>query len=459
MTRNQFLFRTFLFFMMMSICYSTFAKEKVLTEKDYPNWVELVTSVEKQPDVKIHFGEKEVLDKITKDGKLYIVYSHDDESYYKAIFDTHGNVRNNYGYRISDDKPYFISQYADKFPYEEIYRKYFYYNDENQLKEWYEAWYENTTENHLTKSSDNWRGDFTREYKYDGSYTVICTRVAENADSIYSYIGSIQYYDKDDNLVAIFTNDTNKTWRYLEGSQQFEKVVKDYNLTIDKSLVDYTYNDGTTEKIGKYTYYYQTYSYSEGDAFYVFYLDNENGWDKPHYILKKFTDGDIYWYNEKGQITKGKSNTDEWTNTYQNDKLIYQKGKNSETFWDYDSNGNVISKKRLGSNKDWYIDEYKYDSKNRVVWSNVRQVDKDEKVLSSLTKELRYENDNSNFVIWVKWKTNEDYDGLGWESYVNGYKFTDIKGAVEYSFEKLSDTQLKVIPQDGKHWFVVELEN
>lgn len=457
MTRNRFLFKVFLFFIMVNLCYPTFAKEEVLIEKDYPRWIELVMSTKDQPDVKIHFGEKEVLDKVTKDGKLYIVYSHDDEIYYKAIFDSYGNIRNNYGYRISDDNPYFISQYADEFPYAKIYCKYFYYNDKNQLKDWYEAWYENTAENHLTKSSDNWSGDFIWEYKYDGSYTITCTRVAENADRLYSYLGSIRYYDKNDNYMAIFTNNTNKMWRYFECSPQFEKLVKDYNLDIDKSLEDdYTYVNGTIDKIRKYKYFYETYSFPEGDVFKVFYLDNKNGWDKPHCILRKSADGYIYWYNEKGQITKGKSSTDEWTYTYQNDKLIYKKGKNSESFWDYDANGNVISKKRICSDKTQYIDKYKYDSKNRVVWSNTREVDNDEKVLSSLTKELRYENDNSDFVTWVKWKTNGDTD---WYAWVNGYKFTGIKGTVEYSFEKLSDTQLKVIPQDGKHWFVVELEN
>jgi len=456
MTRNRLLFKVFLFFIMVNLCYLTFAKEKVLIEGEYPQWIELVMSTKGQPGVKIHFGEKEVLDKVTEDGKRYIIYSHDDEYYYKAVFDTCGNVRNNNGWKISDDNLYFISQYADEFPYERIYYKRFYYNDKNQLSNWHEGWYENTTENRLTKSSDNWNGDFIREYKYDGSYTETCTRVAENANSLYSCLGSIQFYDKDGHYMAIFTNNTNKMWRYFECSPQFENLVKDYNLDIDKSLEDYTCVNGTTYKIRKYNYYYETYSYPEGDAFRVFYLDNENSWDKPHYILKKFTDGCIYWYNEKGQITKGKSNTDEWTNTYQNDKLIYQKGKNSETFWDYDANGNVISKKRINSDKEWYIDEYKYDSKNRVVWEKTREVDKDEKVLSSITKELSYENDNSNFVTQVKWKTKSDTD---WYSYVNGYKFTGIKGRVEYSFEKLSDTQLKVIPQDEKHWFVVELKD
>ena len=48
--------------------------------------------------------------------------------------------------------------------------------------------------------------------------------------------------------------------------------------------------------------------------------------------------------------------------------------------------------------------------------------------------ELEYDNDN--FVTYVKWKTNINYEGDGWCSTVNGYRFTNIKGTVEYKFER-----------------------
>lgn len=71
--------------------------------------------------------------------------------------------------------------------------------------------------------------------------------------------------------------------------------------------------------------------------------------------------------------------------------------------------------------------------------------------------ELEYDNDN--FVTYVKWKTNINYEGDGWCSTVNGYRFTNIKGTVEYKFERINDNQIKVFPLDGKHWFIVNLEN
>lgn len=64
--------------------------------------------------------------------------------------------------------------------------------------------------------------------------------------------------------------------------------------------------------------------------------------------------------------------------------------------------------------------------------------------------------DDENFATSVKWKTEKYTD---WFSQVNGYVFQNIENNTEYKFEKISDTQMKVIPQNGEPSFVMEKEN
>ena len=93
-----------------------------------------------------------------------------------------------------------------------------------------------------------------------------------------------------------------------------------------------------------------------------------------------------------------------------------------------------------------------YDNKNKIIYVISKEVDKNEKLISQLEEWRTY--DENNFVILCKWKTDDD---SSWYSYINGYEIKDIKGTMEYRFEKINDTKMKVIPQD-KHWFIVEKE-
>ena len=95
--------------------------------------------------------------------------------------------------------------------------------------------------------------------------------------------------------------------------------------------------------------------------------------------------------------------------------------------------------------------------KNRLIWSFIKEIDIDENIISSVKQELQYDNDD--FVTYVKWVTNGDLDGKTWYSKINGYEFTNIKDSIEYKFEKINDRQIKIIPQDGKHWFIGEISN
>jgi len=417
----------------------SFAKEKILEKKDYPRWVENLTNPPKGYNG-IKFGENEILDRIVKDGKYLFVYSHDDENYYICKFNKNGNPIKNEGYRLKDNAKDFIVDYYEQSPFGCKYEKYYYYDENDELKNYSEYYSLNDEENHISKMIDKEEGSFLYKYEKNGNYSRTCTRVGDDDGYIYSYIGSICYYDKDDNLLSCFTNDENKKWRYYSGSKEFKEFVKKYEIELPKENTDISI-------------IYETYKNGSQSLFWIDF--SKDGWNKKNYLMDIIFGETFYWYDEEGRIGHGKDLKDEWWNTYQNGKLIYRKAQSGDTYFDYDEKGNIILEKRKYNDR-WYIDEYKYDDKNRVVWSFSKQVDENEQIFSSLKEERRY--DNNNYVTYVKWVTNDDYEGEGWNSTVNGYRFTNIKGTLEYEFEKINDRQIKVFPQDGKHWFIVEVD-
>ena len=419
----------FLFVGVVLICNLCFSKEKIITENEYPDWIEDFIDPSDNYD-KIHFGENEILDKITKDGKYIFVYSHDKDNHYKCSFDKNGNPIKNEAFCIEDDAIDFISEFYEKAPYGRKSRKLFFYDEDRKLIRYLELFYNNDTENHIHQINDTSEGSFEFRYNNDGNYTKTCTRLGQDTDNIFSYLGSVSYYDKEGNLLSCFTNDENGRWRYFPESKEFSSFIKKYEVRYENDDIYLeTYKSG----------YQELYNY-----------------DAEYCLVKIWPDGEIRWYDENENIIHGKNSEDEWWNTFQNGRIIYQKAKSGDTYWDYDEKGNVILKKRK-SEDSWYIDENKYDEKDRLVWSFTKQVDEDEKVFSTLQKELEYDNDN--FVTYVKWKTNINYEGDGWCSTVNGYRFTNIKGTVEYKFERINDNQIKVFPLDGKHWFIVNIQD
>ena len=417
----------------------SFAKEKILEKKEYPKWVENLTNPPKVYKG-IEFGENEVLDRIVKDGKYLFVYSHDDENHYVIKFDRNGHPIRNEGYRLKDNAKDFIVEFYEHSPFGCKYEKYYYYDENGELKNYSEYYSLNDEENHISKMNDKEEGSFLYKYENNGNYSRTCTRVGDDDGYIYSHLGSKCYYDKDDNLLSCFTNDEKGRCIYFSESKEFKEFVKKYEVRLPKT--------NSTISV-----FYETYKNGYQVLFWKEYLTD--GWSKQNNLIENFFDQLICWYDEDGKVIHGKDSEDEWWNTYQNDKLIYRKAKSGDTYFDYDEKGNIILEKRKSDDK-WYIDEYKYDDKNRVVWSFSKQVDENEQIFSSLKEERRY--DNNNYVTYVKWVTNDDYEGEGWNSTVNGYRFTNIKGTLEYEFEKINDRQIKVFPQHGKHWFIVEVD-
>ncbi|MCR5699130.1 MAG: hypothetical protein K6G52_05740, partial [Treponemataceae bacterium] len=282
-----------------------FARETVLAEKDYPLCVKYMIYPSERPDDYdgLVFGTDEKLDKVTKDTSTYILYSHDENCSYRCVFNKNGNVIENKGWFTNTDKEYFYSQYSIKSPYKQIYyKKYFYDADDDHSYNTYEAWYENTDKNRLIKSSDTWRGDFDRKYNSDGSYEVKCTKVAEGADNIYSYVGSIQYFDKDGNWLSVYTNNESKKSRFFEESIEFQNMIKTYNISLDMSL------DEDGDRI--FTYFYQTYEYQNGTYSEIIGIGQNHDLDDPIYLLEISTDGTITWYNKDGNISRVKTKDD-----------------------------------------------------------------------------------------------------------------------------------------------------
>ena len=427
--------------LLFTISLSIFAKEKILQEKEYPAWIVRFTNT-KDSYQGLCFGENEILDKVTKNGKEYRIYSHNNEKHYICTLNKLGHVVKNECFYIIDDKVEFISDYYQERPYGLKYKKKFYYDENGNLDFFNEFFFLNDENNHLSKSIDSDGAIFDYKYNPDGGYTETCLEPGEVDVNDISYNkGAISYYDKDDNLLKCFTNDKYNCWRFFSLSSEFQEFVKKYTITIPEE----------SDEIGVYLESY------ENSLQILFWIDfSKDGWNKKNILVRLTQDGTVKWYDENENIIHGKDNEDEWWNTYQDGKLIYQKALSGDTYWDYDSKGNVIIRKRQDDNS-WYIEEFKYDDKNRCIWNLTKQIDDDEKIICSLTEERKY-NDN-NFVVSVKWQTNDGYDGDGWYCYINGFKFTDIRGSVEYKFEKLNDRQMKVFPQDGKHWFVVELND
>ena len=418
----------------------SFAKEKILEKKDYPNWVENIFN---PPENYwgIEFGENEVLDKIIENNNYLFVYSHDDENNYVCKTDKNGNPLKNEAYRLKDNSIDFIIENFEQFPFRCKYEKYFYYDEEGKISNFVEYFFLNDLENHIYKENDKLLGTFIYKYEKDRTYSRTCTRVGDDDGYIYSYIGSICYYDKDDNLLSCFTNDENKKWRYYSGSKEFKEFVKKYEIKLPKENTDISI-------------IYETYKNGSQSLFWIDF--SKDGWNKKNYLMDIIFGETFYWYDEEGRIGHGKDLKDEWWNTYQNGKLIYRKAQSGDTYFDYDEKGNIILEKRKYDDR-WYIDEYKYDNKNRLIWSFIKEIDIDENIISSVKQELQYDNDD--FVIYVKWVTNGDLDGKTWYSKINGYEFTNIKDSIEYKFEKINDRQIKIIPQDGKHWFIGEISN
>ena len=65
--------------------------------------------------------------------------------------------------------------------------------------------------------------------------------------------------------------------------------------------------------------------------------------------------------------------------------------------------------------------------------------------------ELGY--DDSVFINWRKWSIEPADETWTWA--IAGYTF-ELTGSGEYVIEVLSENQIKVYPQDGKHWFIME---
>lgn len=224
--------------------------------------------------------------------------------------------------------------------------------------------------------------------------------------------------------------ETNPDWKGLRFGEHevVEKVVRDEK----ENIMMYSKDD---------EHFYKAIFDKNGNA-----ILNEG------YYLKNNSLYFYYDYNENGNVVHGKTEDNEWWNTWQNGKIIYCKStKKGESYYDYDENGNVSSKKCF-KDSNYYIYNYKYDSKNRIIYLDAKHVDEDENVISSITEEDVYDEEN-DFVISAKITVS----GAGnWEVYINGFKLENIKNNIEYKFEKLNNTQMKVIPQNGKHWFIVE---
>lgn len=420
-------------------CFS-FAKEKILEKKDYPKWVEYLTNPPKNYEG-IKFGDKEVLDKIIKNEKDFYVYSHDDEKNYICKFDKKGNPEMYEAYITENNKIVYRAEFYDEFPFRPKYKNFYSYDEEGKLENYSEYFLRNDEDNQILKISDKNKGTFVYKYNYDGSYSRTCTQVGVNHDgNIYNHIGSICYYDKDGKWLSCFTNDENGESRYFSGSEEFKAFVKNYEIKLPEENDDICI-------------IYETYKNGCESLFWIDY--SKDGWDKENYLINILYGNVFYWYDEEGRITHGKNSNGEWWNTFQDGKLIYQKRSTGDIYFDYDEKGNIILEKRKYDDK-WYIDEYKYDDRNRLVYSYVKEVDIEDKVISSVKQELQYDNDD--FVTYAKWETNGDVEGITWYSKINGYEFMNIKGSMEYKFEKINDSQIKIIPQDGKHWFIGEID-
>ena len=373
---------------------------------------------------------------------MYSIYSHNNEKHYICTLNNFGHVVKNECFYITDDKTDFISDYYQEKPYGIKYKKIFYYDEEGNLDFFNEFFFSNDENNHLKKSIDSDGATFEFKYNPDGSYTETCLEPGEvYVDDISYNKGAISYYDKNDNWLKCFTNDKYKRWRFFSLSSEFQQFVNKYNVT-------------PPEESDDIEVFLESY---ENSSQILFWIDfSKDGWNKRNILVRLTQDGTIEWFDENGKVIHAKDSENEWWNTYQNGRLIYQKALSGDTYWDYDSKGNVIIGKR--KNNDYsLLDEFKYDDKNRLIWNLTKQLDDDENEISSLAEERKYNDDN--FIVSVKWQTNDDYDGDGWYCYINGYKFSDIKGTVEYKFEKINDRQMKVYPQDGKHWFIVELDD
>ena len=415
-----------------------FAKEKILAKKDYPKWIEHVQPNSKNNDwggFSLIF-EDEIIEKIAKDGKNFIIYYSDGTNEYRVTCNKNGfalkkeqfTKKNNL---VSVEEYYLKPPYNIKY-YKTVNSTYF----PDALDPTIEYWQDELGK--IIKWSDP-TGVFEYKYDSDGSYIKKCIGLREDKTSLMSNIGSLQYFDKNDNLLSIIPNlEIDFQQRYMIKSPDFQSLIREYKLKFD------------IENNSK-QYYWQTYKSGYGEVFWI----TNNDWNNKH-IIFEYSNSKINWLDENGNCIHGidKKTGEEWWNTYQNNNLIYNKDSNgTEVFMDYDANNNICSEKIKTTEGD-YIYNYKYDSENRVIETIAKHVDNSDKILSSMKTEQQY--DAENFVVWVKWTVQSTQDGHNWSSSVNNHTFTDINESLEYKFEKLSETQFKVIPQDGRHWFVVE---
>lgn len=395
------------------------AKEKIIPPENYPEWSRYVLSSEEFPEWKVsHFWSDEVLEKVTQKGGKIIFYSKTEMLSFQRIFDKKGHAVKTEASYLSDGSFAINCEYSRKAPFGRKYCIDRIVNDDGS-EYFLETWYDKEGRESKTKSEK--QGEHIFSYNDDGSYTETCTKSGTETDLISSNAGAIQNFSKDGNLLSIFSNDKNNFKRYFPESDFFQNLVKDYDLEVPKSSDIFicldTYFDNFCEL------YFQTW--------------DDGKMSEQKFIFRGFLDGGWRIYNKDGN-------------------LIHAKDDDDEYWYEYDEKGNVAVRKESNYNT-LYVSTFEYDDKNRLIYDYTKELDKNGNQLAFCEEFLAYDDkDDENFATSVKWKTEKYTD---WFSQVNGYVFQNIENNTEYKFEKISDTQMKMIPQNGEPSFVMEKEN
>lgn len=278
---------TLIFLTFLLLLQNSYSKEKILEEKNYPAWLHSWTNPNNNKPV---FGENEIIDKVTKNGNVFVILSHDNDYNYIATVDKIGNPIKNEAFSFKDNKQQFLEEFYEK-SFNVKYEKLYLFDDNNnEIKDCSETWYLNDSDNRIRKETILSTGTFEYKYNIDGSYEVTCTERPESADfycyfpsngrkekyCIFNYPGSKLYFDKNNEPIKRFTNSENEVWEYFNGSNEYKEFIEKNNIDIPKDEIHLFVDNTETQ--------------------YLFFTDSAIKY------ADIFSNGDIWYYDPDGSI-------------------------------------------------------------------------------------------------------------------------------------------------------------